>query len=42
MKMRKPLVLIIMDGWGIAPPGNGNAIYLAKTPNYDFYSKNFP
>lgn len=26
----KPLVLIILDGWGIAPPGPGNAITLAK------------
>lgn len=29
----KPVVLIILDGWGIAPPGAGNAITLAKTPN---------
>lgn len=29
----KPVVLIIMDGWGIAPPGNGNAITQSKTPN---------
>ncbi len=28
--MAKPLVLIIMDGWGIAPPGPGNAISQAK------------
>lgn len=27
----KPLVLMILDGWGIAPPGPGNAITLAKT-----------
>lgn len=24
-----------MDGWGVAKPSNGNAITLAKTPNYD-------
>ncbi len=29
----KPVVLAILDGWGIAPPGNGNAITRAKTPN---------
>lgn len=29
----KPVVLAILDGWGIAPPGNGNAITCAKTPN---------
>jgi 2,3-bisphosphoglycerate-independent phosphoglycerate mutase len=28
--MVKPVVLIILDGWGIAPPGPGNAISLAK------------
>lgn len=28
--MKRPLVLIIMDGWGIAPPGPGNAISLSK------------
>lgn len=28
--MKKPLVLIILDGWGIAPPGPGNAISLTK------------
>jgi 2,3-bisphosphoglycerate-independent phosphoglycerate mutase len=31
-----PLVaLVILDGWGIAPPGPGNAIELAKTPVFD-------
>ena len=28
-------VLVIMDGFGIAPAGGGNAISLAKTPNLD-------
>ncbi len=28
----KPVLLVIMDGWGLAPPGQGNAISLAKTP----------
>lgn len=31
----KPVVLIIMDGLGVAPPSNGNAVYLADTPNLD-------
>lgn len=30
-----PLFLLILDGWGIAPPSNGNAISLARKPNYD-------
>ncbi len=28
--MVKPIVLIILDGWGLAPPGPGNAISLSK------------
>jgi 2,3-bisphosphoglycerate-independent phosphoglycerate mutase len=31
-----PLVaLVILDGWGCAPPGPGNAIELAETPLFD-------
>ncbi|MCX6742906.1 MAG: hypothetical protein NT116_01590, partial [Candidatus Parcubacteria bacterium] len=30
----KPVVLIILDGWGIAPAAPGNAITQAKLPNY--------
>ncbi|MBA3364624.1 MAG: 2,3-bisphosphoglycerate-independent phosphoglycerate mutase [Actinobacteria bacterium] len=31
-----PLVaLIILDGWGLAPPGPGNAVDLAHTPVFD-------
>lgn len=38
----KPVVLIILDGWGIAPPGPGNAITLAQTPNFDRYWLVYP
>ena len=38
----KPTVLVILDGFGIAPPSQGNAISLAKTPNYDSYIKRYP
>jgi 2,3-bisphosphoglycerate-independent phosphoglycerate mutase len=38
----KFVVLVIMDGWGIAPPGSGNAISLSKTPNIDNLTANFP
>ena len=32
--MNIPLVvLIVMDGWGIAPPGPGNPILMANLPN---------
>ncbi len=40
--MLKPVVLIILDGWGIAPPGPGNAVTLAKTPNFDKFWAAFP
>ena len=30
-----PLVLVVIDGFGIAPPGPGNAVSLARTPNLD-------
>jgi 2,3-bisphosphoglycerate-independent phosphoglycerate mutase len=29
------LLLLILDGWGIAPPGKGNLISQARTPNMD-------
>jgi 2,3-bisphosphoglycerate-independent phosphoglycerate mutase len=38
-----PLVaLVILDGWGIAPPGPGNAIELAKTPVFDRLRREYP
>lgn len=37
-----PIVLVILDGWGIAPRGPGNAVELAKTPNMDSYWASFP
>ncbi len=38
----KPVVLLIIDGWGIGPNNAGNAIALAKTPNMDRYWLSFP
>ena len=32
---KRPFVLVILDGWGLAPPHKGNAIDLANTPNFD-------
>jgi 2,3-bisphosphoglycerate-independent phosphoglycerate mutase len=40
---RFPLVaLVILDGWGCAPPGPGNAVELADTPNFDRLWREFP
>jgi 2,3-bisphosphoglycerate-independent phosphoglycerate mutase len=38
-----PLVaLVILDGWGIATPGPGNAIELAETPVFDRLWREYP
>ena len=38
-----PLVaLIILDGWGIAPAGAGNAVELADTPVFDRLWRDYP
>jgi 2,3-bisphosphoglycerate-independent phosphoglycerate mutase len=38
-----PLVaLVILDGWGLAPPGPGNAVELADTPVFDGLVERFP
>jgi len=42
LTMNRPLVLIILDGWGYAPPSNANAISLARKPNYDRLLREFP
>lgn len=34
--------LIILDGWGIGKPYDGNAIGMANTPNFDKISRNYP
>ncbi|OJI06199.1 phosphoglycerate mutase (2,3-diphosphoglycerate-independent) [bacterium CG10_46_32] len=36
-----PLVLAILDGWGIAPPSRGNAITEAHVPFYSELLKNY-
>ena len=42
MAKLKPLVLTILDGWGYSAATEGNAIALARTPNYDSLLKNYP
>ena len=40
--MKKPVVLCIMDGFGITQKTKGNAIYLAKKPNLDYLMNTYP
>jgi 2,3-bisphosphoglycerate-independent phosphoglycerate mutase len=35
-------VLVVLDGWGIAPPGPGNAVELAETPVFDALWAKYP
>jgi 2,3-bisphosphoglycerate-independent phosphoglycerate mutase len=38
----RPVVLVVMDGWGLAPAGPGNAISLARTPTLDRLVRDYP
>ena len=38
----RPVVLCILDGWGLAPPGPGNAVALADTPVFDRLMRDCP
>ncbi|MEK7097555.1 MAG: 2,3-bisphosphoglycerate-independent phosphoglycerate mutase, partial [Patescibacteria group bacterium] len=37
-----PMILVILDGWGISEPNKGNAVTLAKTPVLDSLIKEYP
>jgi 2,3-bisphosphoglycerate-independent phosphoglycerate mutase len=34
--------LVVLDGWGLAPPGPGNAVALARTPVFDKLWRDYP
>lgn len=38
----RPVVLIILDGWGVAPPSDGNALARAETPVLDRLVRTYP
>lgn len=40
--MKKPIILCIMDGYGLAPAGAGNCIAEAKKPNLERIFKEYP
>lgn len=39
---QKPVVLLVLDGWGIAPKGDGNPLEAAKTPVFDELVATYP
>ncbi len=41
MHKPKPVMLMILDGWGVRPAGPGNAVSLAGTPNLDSLLSNY-
>jgi 2,3-bisphosphoglycerate-independent phosphoglycerate mutase len=38
----RPVVLVVLDGWGLAPPGPGNAVDQADTPVFDALWARYP
>lgn len=36
------VTLVVLDGWGLAPAGPGNAVSLAATPTFDGLCERFP
>lgn len=42
IEQKKPTILVILDGWGVAPPSKGNAITLAKKPILDRLYEIYP
>ncbi|MBR5445551.1 MAG: 2,3-bisphosphoglycerate-independent phosphoglycerate mutase, partial [Clostridia bacterium] len=38
----RPVLTIVMDGVGLAPAGEANAVSLARTPNLDKLLANYP
>ncbi len=42
MSRPRPIILTVLDGWGYSPRTEGNAIALARKPNYDKLLQKFP
>ena len=40
-QVKNPVVLIVLDGWGVDQKGNSNAISLAGKPEFDSLEKEF-
>jgi 2,3-bisphosphoglycerate-independent phosphoglycerate mutase len=41
-KRPKPILLTVLDGWGYSPRREGNAVALARKPNFDALMEKFP
>ncbi|HSH36462.1 2,3-bisphosphoglycerate-independent phosphoglycerate mutase, partial [Schnuerera sp.] len=39
---KNPVMLIVLDGWGIGKGYEGNAVHLANTPNFDSLINKYP
>ena len=42
MKKKNTTILAILDGWGVGPKDDTNAIYLAKTPVFSYLQEKYP
>src|SRR5690606_26883248 len=42
MTEAKPVLLVVLDGWGVAPPGPGNAITAARPAFFNSLWRNHP
>jgi 2,3-bisphosphoglycerate-independent phosphoglycerate mutase len=42
MEHAPSVCLVVLDGWGLAEPGPGNAVSLARTPVFDELWREFP
>jgi 2,3-bisphosphoglycerate-independent phosphoglycerate mutase len=38
----RPVVLVVLDGWGIGPDGPGNAVSRSRTPRLDALASTYP
>ena len=41
-RLARSVCLIVLDGWGLAEPGPGNAVSLADTPVFDALWREYP
>ena len=42
MAAGRPVMLAILDGWGVAQASESNAVTVADTPNMDAWVKEYP